>query len=195
MATIDELAIAYKNGDTSVYDELCDKVFKLIAKESEKVWYKLKNSVELECRCLKQIDRILSNHFDPAKDKFSSLLFYNMSKERSFFLEKRGRQTPVYIEALASVDDSGEAKPFELEDNESNFELAFEERDGLNEKIALLAQDDKRKLLILTEWSNGTSDTKISELLAQSLGGKTEAHRKFIQRFRKQCQGRLAGAL
>ena len=63
------------------------------------------------------------------------------------------------------------------------------------EMTALLAQDDQRKLVILGSWTIGNdNNTEISRLLAQSVGGKIESHRKFIQRFRNECREKLATA-
>lgn len=64
------------------------------------------------------------------------------------------------------------------------------------EMTALLAQDDQRKLVILGSWKVGNdNNTEISRLLAQSVGGKIESHRKFIQRFRNECREKLATAI
>lgn len=84
-------------------------------------------------------------------------------------------------------------RTFEIEDE--NFVPAIdriieaEENIELKQKISVLANGDRKKELILTAWANGlTNDLELSRLLAQSLGGKAEAHRKYIARFRAKCQ-------
>jgi hypothetical protein len=62
------------------------------------------------------------------------------------------------------------------------------------EKIALLAQGDSRCQMILYAWMNGcTNDSELASMLAHRFPNtKPESHRKFIRRFRKECQKRLA---
>jgi hypothetical protein len=92
------------------------------------------------------------------------------------------------FEALAGGDVDGK-KTYQFRD-----ELALVD-DGLitNEKIALLAEDDSRKLAILNAWSNGDyNDSHTASVLADRHGGNAESHRKFITRFRTTCRGQLA---
>src|SRR5690625_1545173 len=86
----------------------------------------------------------------------------------------------------------------------SEGEIEFEPLDVLTnvesevltkETIALLTQDDRSKK-ILEAWSIGnTNNTEISRMLTHTLGGKTESHRKFIQRYEKDCREKLATAI
>lgn len=66
----------------------------------------------------------------------------------------------------------------------------------LNERITGLAAGDPRKLAILNSWLDPEyNDSKTANLLAQTSGGKAESHRKFIGRFRTECQKALANAV
>lgn len=81
--------------------------------------------------------------------------------------------------------------------NNEGEEIEFEPMDVLadveseiiaKEMTALLAQGDHRKKVILGSWMDGNdNNSEISRLLAQSVGGNTESHRKYIQRFRNDC--------
>lgn len=86
-------------------------------------------------------------------------------------------------------DDEGQAVEYEPEDvladiNSGNLEV--------KETIALLAQNDRRRNLILNAWTKGyTDDRELSSILADTLGGNSESHRKFIHRFRNSCRTQL----
>lgn len=65
----------------------------------------------------------------------------------------------------------------------------------VKEMTALLAQDGRRKIVI-EAWSLGnTNSSYISRTLARTIGGNVETHRKFIQRFEKECREKLATAI
>lgn len=96
-------------------------------------------------------------------------------------------------ELFASVsheDEEGQEIDYEPEDVLAN--VASSELE-LRETVTLLAKDDQRRNTILTEWMNGnTNDVNIAGILADTLGGKAVSHRKYIQRFRIECQKQLS---
>lgn len=87
----------------------------------------------------------------------------------------------------------------EIEENDYDIQddLAIVDAELLkNERITGLAAGDSRKLAILKSWLDPYfNDSTTAILLAQDCGGKAESQRKFIQRFRTECQKALANAV
>jgi hypothetical protein len=54
----------------------------------------------------------------------------------------------------------------------------------LRERVALLAEGDPKRRMILKAWYNGYNDSETGEMLAHLFGGKSESHRMFARRFR-----------
>lgn len=194
---LNSLIVSFQSGNESALDEICKEFLPTLTKVSEKIWYKLKNNTNFECRCLIKLRRALMN-FDAAKGKAESLILNVITKERSDFINgKRGRfREVISIESLSQDDEKGNIIPYEVEDESFSIEDDIVEKISIQEKITLLAQGDIRKKLILDAWTNGvTNDLELSRMLAHSTGGNVESHRKYIQRFRKTCQMNLAGII
>lgn len=166
----------------------------IIQRMSDEIWYLLRDETAFEQACYRKILNATTK-FDPkAGRSFRNYVLHKLNGVRNKYLTttkylakaKRYDQNVVSIEALASRDDG---TPHEVVDG-----LAVID-DGIivNEKIALLAEDDSRKLAILNAWSNGEyNDSETASFLAKRYGGNSESHRKFINRFRVTCQKALA---
>src|SRR5690625_705673 len=108
----------------------------------------------------------------------------------SDYVARYRNENTIVFSGLAEKDD-------EDDDNEHLFEpadvLANVESDVVvKEMIALLAQDDHRTKLSIGHWVSGNNNSMdISRVLADSLGGSIESHRKYIQRFRRDCHDLL----
>lgn len=183
---INNLIILYQNGNDLAINELCKEFLPMLVRTSEKIWYKVKNNAEFECRCLLKLERALKK-FDPSKGQARSLIINVIVKERSEYINwKRGRyHPPISFEQLRKADDEGNEMEFDIKDV-----LADVEQEALlNEKIALLAKGNSLKLAILNAWKDGFyNDLDLSRMLAHSFGGKQESYRKYIQRFRIACR-------
>lgn len=183
---LNKLVISYQNGETAALDEIYKKVSPIIERNSKSIWYKVKNFTDFECRCILKIKKALTN-FDPNKGDFISLIYDIITNEKSDFLKRRSSNylKSTSLEVLA---DSGGVEGHE--DFESLNALAgVDEEIIFNEKIALLAKGDQRRLAVLKLWSKGYyNDSDIANTLASIFGGKSETHRTFIKRFRTECQ-------
>src|SRR5699024_9902906 len=106
------------------------------------------------------------------------------------FLSTYRTEQSIPFSVIASCDEEDEDKQLGFDEVDV---LANVESDVIaKEMTALLAQDDHRKKVILGNWILGNdNNSDISRLLAQTFGGNEEAHRKFIQRFRKDCRESL----
>jgi hypothetical protein len=172
---LNNAVLRFQQGDQSAIDDVCKVILPIISRYSEVIWFKVKNESEFECRCILKIKRAAKS-FDVTKGNFISLARNILNKEKSDFLKRRKSQPMQSIESLAG---------FDIKDEMVSVEKDFE----VKEKVTHLAAGDRRKLAILNHWSDGVfCDSKLSRLLAQSFGGKVESHRKFIQRFRTECQ-------
>lgn len=186
----------YKAGDTSALASLFETFAPVIEKHSEQIWHKVESQTEFECRCLRQIEKALAN-FDTKRGKLRTLIVGVILKEKADFLSRRKRKLDIEtLDKPLYIDKDGSEVEFEVEDVLANVEAEVIERETVNEKAALLAKGDSRRLAILTAWSNGEfNDLELARALACSFGGKIDTHRTFIKRFRIECQERLADAL
>lgn len=192
---INNLIVAYQQGDESALESICKEFLPILTTMSEQVWYKVKNSAEMECWCLMQL-RYTLKKFDPKKGKARNLIINTIVRQRSKFLKgNRGGEykESISIESLAKEDDDGNVIPFENYDVLANVTEEYViENDSLKEKIALLAQGDTIKLAILNAWNDGIyNDLELSRMLAHSFNGNQESYRKYIQRFRTSCKNKL----
>ncbi|MEC2215087.1 hypothetical protein [Bacillus velezensis] len=153
-----------------------------VVREAEKLAHLIPDSTSFEQECYQAIGRALENLADNGREK-KALIQRIIRETRHRFMKSRRSRNEVTIEAI-----NEEGTVWEPEDTLASVEGEV----LLKEKVALLAQDDERKKLILDTWTRGcTNDTEISTLLAQRFGGNAPSHRKFIQRFRSNCQREL----
>ncbi|EME76183.1 hypothetical protein OZL92_20745 [Bacillus sonorensis] len=151
--------------------------------ESRRIAHLIKDMTAFEQRCYEKIGKAIEIFSGNGRDK-RALIQYIIKQERNHFLKKHKLRNDVAIEYI-----NEEGTVWEPEDVSTNVvgEVL------LKEKVALLAQGDPRKRVILEAWIRGcTNDTDISTLLAQRFGGNARSHCRFIQRFRSRCQSQLA---
>jgi hypothetical protein len=193
MNQLDVLATEYLNGDQTAFEKICKLVLPHIERESEKLWRKVENNTKFECRCLVKLKNLLEK-FNPQEQKFSNLVFATINRESSDFKNRRKSKEYSYIDDLAVVDDEGNRTEYLIIDKTQNLEDSVVESESIKEKIALLAQGDSKRRMILYAWINGyTNDSELASMLAHRFPNtKPESHRKLIYRFRQECQERLA---
>jgi DNA-directed RNA polymerase specialized sigma24 family protein len=166
-------------------DEVYKKFIPIVTKESFSHWHQLKDETEFEQRCYEKLKHCVDT-FDESKGKIFSYCYKAVQNELSDFLNRRKMQRD-HLTSYEVLADSGWDKQDALASVEHDLLL--------NEKAALLAEGDSKRLAILNAWIDGCNDSEISRLLAQSFGGKPDSHRKYIQRFRTECQTTLASAV
>ncbi|AZV88340.1 hypothetical protein BUN12_0076 [Bacillus amyloliquefaciens] len=153
-----------------------------VTKEAERIAHLIPDFTSFEQECYQAIGRTLENLAENGREK-KALIQRIIRETRHRFVKNRRSRDEIAIEAI-----NEEGTVWEPEDTLASVEDAV----LLKEKVALLAQDDERKKLILDTWTRGcTNDTEVSTLLAQRFGGNAPSHRKFIQRFRSNCQREL----
>ncbi|WP_077736248.1 MULTISPECIES: hypothetical protein [Bacillus] len=150
--------------------------------ESRRIAHLIRDMTAFEQRCYEKIGKAIEIFSGNGRDK-RALIQHIIKQERDHFLKNHKLRNDVAIE---SINEEGNVwEPEDVSENVVGKVL-------LKEKVALLAQGDPRKRVILEAWIRGcTNDTDISTLLAQRFGGNAKCHRIFIQRFRSRCQSQL----
>lgn len=168
------------------------EVIKLVTSASERIWYKVPDVTSFEMTCYRNIGKAL---METEVKSIGGIATRIISRAIAWHIKHRGSEIIPSIESLAAVDDEGSEGPYEIID-----ELAVVDREMLreetyNENVALLAKDDVRKKIVLKAWISGFNNaTELSGVLANTFGGKAESHRKFIQRFQRECEKHLGVA-
>lgn len=168
------------NNDKLVYE--IDWLIEYIYRESDKLLNHTTDPTKFELRCIKDIGDYIAKSELHKKNKRYLIRLVNRKAEETKRVNKK--ESAQLMSELAIESKDGQIEEFEpkdvLADVESNLMA--------KEMTALLAQDDQRKEFIVGCWSIGNENNLlISRLLAQTFGGTVEAHRKFINRFRKDC--------
>lgn len=145
------------------------------------------NTERVESRIMNHVGQyLLANKANVKNRRYVRRLIY---QEIHFALHRLKREHAEHIVDLNTNDEEGQAIEYEPEDVLANVGSAELE---IKETITLLAKDDRKRKLILTEWMNGNwNDTNISSILADTIGGQVQSHRKFVQRFRIECRTAL----
>ena len=165
------------------------EVVDLVQRASDKIWHSLPDVTSFEHTCYTNIGREL---LKGEVKSLNSMAKYYISRAMARHLKRTKYVRPDTFSEIANEINDEEEMTFEPTDVLAN----VEDEVLTKEMTALLAQDDQRKLVILGSWTIGNdNNTEISRLLAQSVGGKIESHRKFIQRFRNECREKLATAI
>ena len=187
----------FRDGSEEALNTLCKMFLPVIQWHSEQIWHKIENQTEFECRCLLKIKKALAN-FDRRKGSFRSLVTNIIMREKYDFLARRKRKISDVLSLDEHLTDhEGNQRYLEVVDVLADVETITLSNQGLMEKVALLAKGDPRRLAILKAWSEGeTNDLQLAKELACSFPETSEnGHRKFIQRFRIECQKRLANVI
>ncbi|MFN2748059.1 hypothetical protein ACINLE_06940 [Bacillus sp. z60-18] len=153
-----------------------------VVREAEKLAHLIPDFTSFEQECYQAIGYALERYVDNGREK-KVLIQRTIKQVKARVLKNRRSRNEVAIEAI-----NEEGTVWEPEDVSENVVGKV----LLKEKVALLAQGDPRRTLILDTWIRGcTNDTDISTLLAQRFGGNARSHCRFIQRFRAHCQSQL----
>ena len=188
---LNKLAISAQQGSDSAYHEILRHFLPKISRISESIWYLVVNETHFEQSCIVGIKDAIKR-FDQSKGAFSTQVNFHIRQAKSRSISRLTKRRRGYEMDYLDKHSSGD------EERSSNYEVVDDLAvidDGIivNEKIALLAEDDSRKLAILNAWSNGEyNDSDTASFLAKRYGGNSESHRKFINRFRTTCRGALA---
>ncbi|WP_337102388.1 hypothetical protein [Paenibacillus sp. YIM B09110] len=186
------LAVKAREGSEVSYHEILQHFLPKIYRMSQNIWHSVVNETHFEQSCLVGIQDAIKR-FDPEKGAFSTQVNYRFRQalwRSTTRLKKRRRGYEIDSLDVSSSDVEDErSNNYEVEDNLA----VIDDSILVHEKIALLAEDDSRKLAILNAWSNGEyNDSDTASFLAKRYGGNSESHRKFINRFRTTCQKALA---
>ena len=185
------LAVQAQSGDKLAHETILAHFLPRVYQLSNQHWYKLSNETHFEQSCMNGINSAIRT-FDITKGNFSTQVEWRFRQALQRTMKRKtARQRGFITESLDSNHYGGDADgiTYDVIDDLAVVDDVI----IVNEKIALLAEDDSRKLAILNAWSNGMfNDLEHAEFLAKQRGGNQAAHRKYIQRFRSQCQRALA---
>ena len=168
--------------------ELIARHTKLIYTLSENNRHRVRSQETFENDCFTKIGYIYDNYERKGwrnidgliKRNIYRLLIQQIEREkkwrRGYLIEDRGgggESREDIVDLLEQIPDDG----VEVESNVM-----------AKEKIARLATDDRR-LVILNEWSEGyTNDSELAARLCSEFGSSHNTQRKHIQRFRNHCK-------
>lgn len=179
---LNSLVGCYQRTEEEVYlREIFKQVNPIIERASRELEHLITDVTKFDCRVVLKAKKLIES-FDEDKHDYLAAVKAIVSREKADFIRRRrSKLEETSLDALASGEGSeeGDGLGYQFKSSENVVGTIL-----LNEKIALLAQGDSRKKVILNEWSKGADDKSISELLAQRFGGKAESHRKFITRFK-----------
>src|SRR5690625_1716845 len=157
---------------------------------SDRIRDKVTDQTLFEERCINRIGEYLVKSNDNINNKkYIERMINEVAKS---VVDRNKNEMAEYFSSLKKEDEEGEELEYEPTDFLADVESEVIEKD----MVALLAEDDHRKLKVLEGWRIGnTNDKQISRTLAGTFGGKSDSHRKFIQRFRKSCREKLKTAI
>ncbi|MHA7962827.1 hypothetical protein ACX93W_01695 [Paenibacillus sp. CAU 1782] len=187
---LNSLAINARNGCEESYHEVLEHFLPQIYRMSEYIWHSVSNETHFEQSCLVGIKDAIAR-FDPTRGNFSAQVNWRFRQALWRSTERLKKRRRGY--QIDSLDEQVKSEEEKTSKYEVIDDLAIVDDNYLvMERIALLAEGDPRKLAILTAWTNGeTNDSETASFLAKRYGGNSESHRKFILRFRTNCQKTL----
>lgn len=164
-------------------------IIEKIYEVSDKVRHKITDQVRFEERCIERIGSYLVKEPDRINNKaYIIRLIREVAKASTVLFKKDDAKL---LSDMVMVEDDGDEVEFEPVDVLGNVESEV----IVKEMTALLGKDGRRKA-VLEAWTIGnTNDKSISSTLGRTLGGNQESHRKFIQRFRKECREQLSAVV
>lgn len=187
-------AVAAKSGSSEDYFEVLKGIHDMIADAVDKNWNFIDDIHDMEDHIYNALIWNAIRNYKPDKGDFRP--FFRMKLRSTIFTyrkrsaknrENYGKQ--VSIEEQNEKAAEGNGKPLEVKDFLTDVHEKVEERETIKEKVALLAEGDNRKEMILTAWLNGYEETaEIARLLADKRGTKSQSERVFITRFKNRCQ-------
>ena len=184
MINIQSIKLIYYN------NSLLDSIVKAIDSARNDVT----NTALLEDRVFKRLARYIDGNYEKSRHTKTIMRMVHETIKQ-YKEDYKNERYQFFNEVFAREGEAGDKdEEYTLEPEDV---LADVESEVIaKEMTVLLAQDDHRKKVILGNWINGNDNTSdIARLLAQTIGGNVEAHRKYIQRFRKECRDKLATAI
>src|SRR5690625_302917 len=176
------------NKEKLVYE--IDWLVEYIYRESDKLIHKITDTTIFEDRCIKDIGNYLA--MDEKNRRNKNYLVRPVKRKVQEAENGFKKEETDLLSDYTYIDDDGDERELEPEDVLANVESEVITK----ETIDLLAQGDRRKTKILEGWAIGnTNDKQVSRMLAHTLGGTIESHRKYIQRFRNKCGEQLSAAV
>ena len=180
---LNTLVTDYRNGNELALEDIFRMVNPLIENASRIIERVTDNPTKFDCRVILKIKKAIE---DPKVKDFDGYVRTIIGNEKSDFLNRRKRKRhDVSMTALEGESDDELGYQFESNAN-VEADVMFRSR------VTELAQGDPRRETILLQWSKGSEDLAISELLAQLYGGKATGHRSFIKRFKTECRNMLS---
>lgn len=179
---INEWVRDYKNGNEGAIDGIFEAVRPIIEESSRELEPYVTVFTKFDCSVIKKLRRLAKTFNEGEHDFMSAAKAIILREKADFFKRRSDIDSEISKELLEGEDEEELGYQFEDVSADVEAEVLYKE------KVDLLAQDDERKKVVLEHWTKGASDSSISELLAQLFGGKSESHRKFVRRFRKECQ-------
>ena len=168
------------NKEKLVYE--IDWLVEYIYRESDKLIHKITNTTIFEDRCIKDIGNYLA--MDEKNRRNKNYLIRLVKRKVQEAENGFKKEESDLLSDYTYIDDDGDERELEPTDVLADVESEVIAKTTID----LLAKGDRRKKEILGYWAIGnTNYAEISRLLAQSLGGNSEAHRKAINRFREDC--------
>lgn len=159
------------------------KVVEIVERIGNTIWHKIPDLTSFEHTCFVEIGKELEKGDVKSIEGLAS---YIVNRTAARHVNRSRYESPTIFSAMSSdIKNEGEDIEYEPEDVLANVEKEV----LMKEMTDLLAQGDHRKKVIFGQWLNGASNyAEIARLLAQTLGGKEDTHRKAINRFRKECR-------
>ncbi|MEK4360870.1 hypothetical protein NYE48_28075 [Paenibacillus sp. FSL M7-1455] len=198
-AQLNSIALLAKGGDVEAMWSLKGYFHPFIIQLSDSCRNQMDSQEKFEDESFRIIEETVSR-FDATLGNFRQLAVHSIKR-------RLGRRKRRYRNSLETWNVAFESIDGRFREQDDGFtECVIEDRlatvderillNELNEKIASLAGSDPRKLAIVNAWTKSDyTDSSIADLLAQTFGGKSESHRKFIARFKSQCKIALACAV
>ncbi|MDF1511175.1 hypothetical protein PZE06_23880 [Robertmurraya sp. DFI.2.37] len=165
------------------------EVVRLVSEASERIWYKLNDVTSFEHTCYRNIGIALKTY-----DYMSliGLATRIIRRAEAWHIKNRGATQTISIQSLAE-DGGDNGQAYEVADSTEDIESKVLNKIRQKEIVTKISQGDERKKVILNLWYTGyINDSELSVVLAERFGNKTSGHRRFIQRFKVECQRKLA---
>ena len=173
------LEIIYKN----------EAIVKMVQEAVDNAGRKITNTDRLEERIYRRISRYIEGCEKRARH-YSIIRKFIYESISEYEKRYRTENSVPFSELESDNEDDGDK---ELEFEPIDVLANVESETIAKEMTALLAQDDHRKKIILGNWITGNDNVSdIARLLAQTIGGSVETHRKYIHRFQKECRKFIA---
>jgi|SRR5699024_2653490 len=170
---------------------IIEKVYRV----SDRLSRKVTDTTMFEDRSIKRVGEYLRQNVDNVHNKQYIIKLIN--EVASAAIARNSNEEAQRFSELTYESEEGDETAFEPLDDftyEKGFgESVVESEFNAKETADLLAQDDRRKLLIIEQWLYGNdNNSDISRVLADSLGGNPDSYRRYIHRFRDECRELLA---